>query len=405
MLIRESPKDTLEALMNGRMKFSLRLFVISMLSAIAVAMVAGVTRASGPAVDKPEMTGIRLLEPVTYENLSIFPVVTSRAAATGEFITLDEALASGAATVTERGSDTMHRTREGGPVREQNFQSGASVNQLVLINKGTKPLILLAGELVSGGKQDRIIGKDRIVPVGAEPLPLDVFCVEHGRWSSGANFSAGNLMVHPSVRESAAFEAQQTEVWNSVRNGTNAKSSGSAGGGGSGGGSGTASPRISSETLGGVMRESAPTASYDKAYNSSTVTNVTGPFVDEMQKRFSRATENLKDEKVIGVVIAYGGEVAWSDVFASADLFQRYWSKLLKSYVVEAVARPGSKERASLSDAQDFLRPLEGPEKVESIPNVYRWREVTQGHYAEIDLQSLKPADLLLHRLKIHRTS
>ncbi len=400
--------------MNRRMKLSLRLFVISVLSTMALALVAGgavsgVTNAGGLNADKSPVSGWRLLEPVTYENLSIFPVVTSQAAETGDFVTLDEALASGAATVTERGSDTLHRTREGAPQREQYQSSGASVNTLVLINNGKKPLILLAGELVSGGKQDRIIGKDRIVPVGAEPLPLDVFCVEHGRWSSGANFSAANIMVHPSVRESAAVEQQQTEVWNSVQNGTRARSSGSSAGGGmgsgSGGGTGAPSPRITTEALGGVMRDSAPTASYDKAYNSSTVTNVTGPFVEEMQKRFARATENLKGEQVIGVVIAYGGEVAWSDVFASTELFHRYWTKLLKSYVVEAVARPGSKEHASLADAQEFLRPLEGPEKVESVPNVYRWREVTQGHYAEIELSSLKPADLLLHRLKIHRTT
>ena len=58
---------------------------------------------------------------------------------------------------------------------------------------------------VSGGKQDRIIGKDRIVPVGAEPLALDVFCVEHGRWTgASAQFSNSKTIVHPSVREQAA---------------------------------------------------------------------------------------------------------------------------------------------------------------------------------------------------------
>ena len=61
------------------------------------------------------------------------------------------------------------------------------MNQLVLVNRGKRPVLLLAGELVSGGKQDRIIAKDRIVAPGADPLPLDVFCVEHGRWSSGSN--------------------------------------------------------------------------------------------------------------------------------------------------------------------------------------------------------------------------
>ena len=108
---------------------------------------------------------------------------------------------------------------------------------------------------------------------------------------------------------------------------------------------------------------------------------------------------------MVGVVVAYGAEVAWSDIFASPSLFERYKAKLLRSYVVEALARPQTKESASLDDAREFLRPLEGRESVESEPGVYRWRQVTQGHYAEIALEALRPASLTLHWLKIHRTS
>src|SRR5580704_699183 len=130
----------------------------------------------------------RLLPGITYENITLFPVVSSGAADTSAFLTLDEGLASGEVVVTEQGSGGMIRSERVTPAVDSN--RGAAVNQLVLINRSKRPLLLLAGELVSGGKQDRIIGKDRIVPVGAEPLPLDVFCVEHGRWSSGSRFSA-----------------------------------------------------------------------------------------------------------------------------------------------------------------------------------------------------------------------
>ena len=126
--------------------------------------------------------------------------------------------------------------------------------------------------------------------------------------------------------------------------------------------------------------------------------------MDEIQRRFVRATSELKGERVVGVIIAYGGEVAWSDIFASPQLFQRYWTKLLRSYVVEALARPGTKEVATLKDAEGFLRPLKGTEKIESDPEVYRWREVTQGRYVAIELQALKPTDILLHSLTIHKT-
>ena len=52
------------------------------------------------------------------------------------------------------------------------------------------------------------------------------------------------------------------------------------------------------------------------------------------------ATSGLKGERVVGVVVAYGGDVAWSDIFASGDLFDHYWHKLLRSYAVEAMTRP-----------------------------------------------------------------
>src|SRR5271163_1342216 len=131
-----------------------------------------------------------LLEPITYENISIFPVASSSGYDTSYFLTLDEGLSSGEVLIREQGADGMARSREGDPRIIPEYRSGPAVNQLVLVNRSKRPLLLLAGELVSGGKQDRIIGKDRIVPVGAPPLPLDVFCVEHGRWSSGANFVA-----------------------------------------------------------------------------------------------------------------------------------------------------------------------------------------------------------------------
>ena len=167
----------------------------------------------------------RVAEPVRYENLSVFPIVSRQSADTASFATLDESLSSGQVIISEGGTDAMRRSRDGHPVAIPD-QRGASVNQLVLVNRGSKPLLLLAGELVSGGKQDRIIGKDRIVPPGAAPLPLDVFCVEAGRWSAGAQFSAGQLMVHPSVREQAAVAQEQTKVWDAVRNGRTADASG-----------------------------------------------------------------------------------------------------------------------------------------------------------------------------------
>ena len=126
------------------------------------------TRAACAPAGEQQLTssGWRLAQPVTFENLTIFPVVTSQNPDTSGFATLDEALASGEALISEQGAE-MRRTRDGAIA--PTYQANAQVNQLVLINRGKRPLILLAGEVVSGGKQDRIIGKDRIVPIGAAP--------------------------------------------------------------------------------------------------------------------------------------------------------------------------------------------------------------------------------------------
>jgi hypothetical protein len=204
-------------------------------------------------------------------------------------------------------------------------------------------------------------------------------------------------MVHPSVREKAAVDQAQTKVWEAVRSGTTSDTALAAP---------SAQARlITPQMIGGVMATEAPTADYLKIYKSPQVARSVEPLADEIQRRFARRAAELKGEFVIGVVVAYGGEVAWSDVFASRELFDRYWPKLLRSYVVEALARPHTKEQASLDDARGFLQPLAGHESTESEPGVYRLKQVMQGQYAEIELEALRPRDIALHSLKIHRTN
>jgi hypothetical protein len=336
----------------------------------------------------------RLLDPVTYENISIFPVVSSQSQDTSPFLTLEEGLATGEVTVAEQGAQILQRSRDGRPIYFPQPTTGGSVNQLVLVNRSKRPLLLLAGELVSGGKQDRVIGKDRIVPVGGPPLPLDVFCVEHGRWTGSSQFAAAKTIVHPSVREKAAVDQKQAEVWDAVRSGTTAKAAPSA-----------PPPPISALSIQGAIAGNGRTEAYEKIYESQAVGVSIDDFVNEAQRRYAQATSSLKNERVVGVVVAYGGEVAWSDIFASGDLFDHYWRKLLRSYAVEALTRPTYRQTASRDSAYEFLRRLNGRETQETEPGVYRWREIKEGHLAQIELDALQPKTITLHRLLLHRTS
>jgi hypothetical protein len=341
-------------------------------------------------------TAWRLLNPVTYENISLFPVVSSTSSDTSIFLTLDEGLSTGEVVVSEQGSAGLNRSMDRGIYVPS--QSSASVNQLVLINRSKRPLLLLAGELVSGGKQDRIIAKDRIVAPGADPLPLDVFCVEHGRWSAGSQFGAAKTIVHPSVREQAALSKEQIDVWNAVRVGSTAKASAPPA-------DVLAAPVITPGRISEAVEVAAPTQSYAKIYESSRVGSSADELVAQLQKRFAKATADLKSEHVVGVIVAYGGEVAWSDIFASSELFDHYWTKLLRSYAVEALARPTLREVAATDDAREFLRPLNGREFQESEPGVYRWRQTSEGKLSLIELDALQPKPLTIHRLLVHRTS
>ena len=335
----------------------------------------------------------RLLDPVSYENLTVFPVVSSSGYDTSAFLTLEDGLSSGEVTVREQSADAIYRNRDGSRPVPQNY-GGPSVNQLVLVNHSKRPLLLLAGELVSGGKQDRVIGKDRIVAPFGEPLPLNVFCVEHGRWSSGLQFNEAKTIVHPSVREQAAVKQKQGDVWAAVTAGSVARRAPSA-----------PPAQVGSAELEATVRDEAPTQSYSKIYESRRVSASVESVVSEIQRRFRKETSGLKGERVVGVVVAYGGEVAWSDIFASGELFNHYWSKLLRSYAVEAVARPTLREKASAEDAREFLRRLNGREQTESEPGVYRWREINEDGLSQIELDALEPKIFTLHRLVLRRTS
>src|SRR5437762_243406 len=160
--------------------------------------------------------GFKVLAPITHGSLTIYPVVAGSTHDTHDFLTLDEGLRSGEVIVTEAGQVQPLMRRRGG---QRPYQGGgAQVNQLVLVNNSKRPLLLLAGEIVTGGKQDRVIGKDRIVPAESDAIDLGVFCVEPGRWMAQSNNFGGlsTQMAQPSVRKKAMAEKNQQQVWAEV---------------------------------------------------------------------------------------------------------------------------------------------------------------------------------------------
>ena len=332
----------------------------------------------------------KVLDPIRHGNLTVFPVVAAKSYATNQFLTLDEGLRSGEVVVTEAGSVQ-------GLIRRQHpttgiHHDGAQVNRLVLVNNSKRPLLLLAGEVVSGGKQDRVIGKDRIVPAESDPVDLSVFCVEPGRWvptsehfgASGAMYGGATndpkapapmaLMVQPSVRAKAMADKDQQAVWDAV-NKQKAEVSASL-------------------VVNAPMAESevGRTSSYARVMENSEVRKQVDAVAKPIEQNYQSLIHQLRDRNAVGVVVAVNGRIIWADIFASSDLLAKYWPKLVRSYASEAVVTRAKDVEVSVHRAQEFLADMEGRrETVENEPGVYRHTEVSGDGFKAFALTSLLP--------------
>ena len=332
----------------------------------------------------------KVLEPIRHGNLTVFPVVAARSYPTSEFLTLDEGLRSGEVVVAEAGNVQ-------GLIRRHPMPSirydGAQVNRLVLVNNSNRPLLLLAGEIVTGGKQDRVIGKDRIVPPESDPVDLNVFCVEPGRWvassehfigsavmygsASGVGAATGgavNIMAQPSVRAKAMADKDQNAVWAEVRNQREAV-------------------RVQVEASApAAASDIAQTSSYAKVMENEDVKKQVDAVAKPIEINYQSLIHQLRDRNAVGVVVAVNGRIIWADVFASTDLLQKYWPKLVRSYASEAVVTRAKDVEATVAQAQVFLQDMEGrKETIEREPGVYQHTEVTGDGFKAFALTSLLP--------------
>lgn len=322
-----------------------------------------------------------VLPPIVRGNLAVFPVVVSQSYDTSQLITLDEGVRSGQVTVTEAG-DERGLIRPGQPMPER--RGGAEVNRLVLYNNSSHALLLLAGEIVTGGKQDRVIGSDRIVPANTGPIDLGVFCVEPGRWvaSSDKFGSMGAQMAQPSVRTPAMAERDQSQVWANVRS-SNAMMA----------------RNLSSADAASV----AGTSSYAKVFASPPVARKVESYGGADSEL--AILRELRGKGAVGVVVAVNGQVLWADIFASTDLLSKYWPKLMRSYVAEAITSGSNGAAAGTHDAQQFMDTLGGGrEIVETESSVYRRTDVTGDGYRVFELTSLLPkTGFIVHITKMRQ--
>lgn len=178
------------------------------------------------------------------------------------------------------------------------------VNKLFVENVSKDTIMILAGEVVLGGNQDRMVGEDIVLYPKSGKKAVPVFCVEHGRWharGSGKSFDQYYTISSNKVRKAGAVNKNQSEVWEEVADKTS-KNKG----------------QTSTGTLAG-LKES-------------------GDFSREIQKYVAHFEKLLVNENdVIGLVAVSGDEILGCDMFANHELFKQHYRNLIHSYSTEAI--------------------------------------------------------------------
>ena len=203
----------------------------------------------------------------------------------------------------------------------------ASVPSLVVENRGKSHVLLLAGEILLGGKQNRVVTEDILLPPLSGPVDLQVYCVEQGRWSvSGAgggsttSFGARGTFAAPALRSKVMERGSQRDVWAEV-------------------------DRYSA-------RAAAPSAtgSYQAIYDK--------PEVKAHQDHVEQAIDARTMPGASGAAVFVGGSFTGLDLFQDASLFTREWPKLLRAHAVEAYGRPVPEvdERALRARVEEVLK-------------------------------------------------
>ena len=255
--------------------------------------------------------GFELSGPHNHKNLTIF-LIHGKDRWTGPIpLTLQEALAQKKATVHETGV-----------VQELSVENLSSKDQVYI----------QSGDIVKGGKQDRLLVTDLVLPPKSGKVPIAAFCVEPGRWSrrgkEAADWFASSDEQLPSkdLKMAARVKGDQQAVWNAAAVVTQRVGQGGMSGSGAGSGIG---PGPAPAAIVGTM-----------SATTSLAVAVEASGVRESAEDYTKALASVvaRDDDVLGFAFAVNGKLSAAEVFASRDLFRRMWPKLLKASAIEAMS-------------------------------------------------------------------
>jgi|GEM_PF-531614 len=257
------------------------------------------------AVSNAPQAGLKLVAEANpawqYENLRLYPIVADAALLEGQ------ANLSGLKTLAEGMSIPGFRITE---QKQFGRSDDRTYNLLTVQNKSQDTIFMLSGDVVTGGKQDRVIAQDQIVMPGTV-RNMDVFCVEQGRWSSNDTlaapaqqklyaFSGYYSVASPKVRQAVQRTGSQQEVWAAVASVTKANGATSA------------------------------TSTYAALETANEQKNKRDAYLRFFDGKLDA------EPQVVGMVAVCGDQILGVDIFGNSDLFRREYTSLLHGYVTEA---------------------------------------------------------------------
>ena len=224
----------------------------------------------------------------TYKNLKIVPV-RRKAGGGGQdpanIVSLSQALRQGLVTVSERGTTSFD-----------------NVHWLRFNTHSDKSVYIAGGEVVAGGRQDRMIVRDTILGPSTKDQYVPVMCVEEGRWSEKEKkFAYGNF-ANTHLRKVLDSTPNQVLIWREVDRQLQAGA-------------------FKNNSLAYLSRNQ------DKKYVAA----------GEEYWAWFKGRLGHSDSTVVGFVAISGDRVIGSDIFAGTDLFYHQLEPLLRGYIDDAI--------------------------------------------------------------------
>jgi hypothetical protein len=235
--------------------------------------------------------------------LTVYLLSTREPESRPTFLTLDEGVSTGQIVVQEFG--------------------GGRVDTLQVRNTSSRWAFLMAGEVLSGGKQNRTVREDTLLPPGGVAwFAVPVFCVEQHRWTGTEKFEGAKAAAPNSVRSGMSQGYGQAEVWRDVESVQKAK---------------------------GVRSETGDvTALYRDEKTARAINDITG----EICKRLPRRA-------YIGLVVAHNRRIVSADLFADSSLYAALYEKIIRSHAAEVCfvkPEPGTNTWPTVEEVRGFLR-------------------------------------------------